>query len=303
MYYLWPSNHSTNQINLCLYIISDFHIGDETQTEVSAVTPALRQNESHPREKVRSVNTNTAAVKTALGAVLLGGLEWALVWAITEVETYRALGVLIGATVGAAVVGVRHEVLILRIMAIVILFPILLVVFWAIIIIVGLQAAVIMKPIVKTITGKDGMETNLIIAVTMIVLVLGIFSGLLVGIRNGFRQIPLRDVVHFGGGVTAGIAVIAVILADIGVPDYQVVMALVAFVFALLISTIIWAAFFRICALIFAFEFKISINAAMKAAIIILAIMGYCTAVVILIISLCKKFLIQNVHDQTPPFK
>ena len=97
--------------------------------------------------EVRSVNTELktiTAITTVIGAVLLGGLAWA-VWAITKVQVYRALGILIGAAV-EAVVGARHEQLILRIVTIAVLNTVLLVVCVAIIII-AVRAAVIMERI------------------------------------------------------------------------------------------------------------------------------------------------------------
>ena len=98
--------------------------------------------------EVRSVNTGLktiTAVTTVTGAVLLGGLAWALVWAITKVQVYRALEISIGAAV-EAVVGARHELLILRIVAIAVLNTVLLVVCVAIIKI-ALRTAVVMKRI------------------------------------------------------------------------------------------------------------------------------------------------------------
>ena len=270
-------------------------IGDETQTEVSAVTTAWRQNESHPMPEIRSVNTRLQTTTAVIGTVVIGGLAWLLVWAITEEQTYRALGILIGAAIGA-VVGARHEVLILRIMVI------LMVVCW-VIILTGLRLAVIIKAIVKTITGKDWMEVNLIIAVTITALVLGILClGLSVGIRYEVWQMLTGDVVYFGGGATAVIAVIAVIVAVIGIPVHSEIMTLVVTMCSVLISRMIWAAIHRICAPIFALEFKLSCDAIIKAAVSILVIMGFYTAVEIIIITVLEDHLMQNLHDQTPPF-
>ena len=186
-------------------------IGDD---EFSPVTSAWRQNESHPMAEVRRVNTGLktiTAVTTVTGAALLGGLVWA-VWAITKVQVYRGLGILIGAAVGA-VVGVRHELLILRIVAIAVLNTVLLVVCVAIIKI-ALRAAVVMKRIeIETIGISVGL-----------VLLNGEFLGLLVWMRDGFRQMPARHVLYFGGGATAGIVVVALIVAAIGVPVYPAVM-------------------------------------------------------------------------------
>ena len=268
-------------------------IGDETQTEVSAVTTAWRQNESHPMPEIRSVNTRLQTTTAVIGTVVIGGLAWLLVWAITEEQTYRALGILIGAAVGA-VVGARHEVLILRIMVI------LMVVCW-VIILTGLRLAVIIKAIVKTITGKDWMEVNLIIAVTITASVLGIILclGLSVGIRYEVWQMLAGDVVYFGGGATAVIAVIAVIVAVIGIPVHSEIMTLVVTMCGVLISRMIWAAIHRICAPIFALEFKLSCDAIIKAAVSILVIMGFYTAVEIIIIIVLEDHYL---HDQTPPF-
>ena len=96
---------------------------------------------------------------------------------------------------------------------------------------------------------------------------------------------PARHVLYFGGGATAGIVVVALIVAAIGVPVYPAVMTLVSNMVAVLILTMAWAATFRKCAPIFALESNIAF---MKAAVILLYTMGFCAAVVILLSSLCK---------------
>ena len=140
-----------------------FCIGED---EISAVTSAWRQ-----MAEVRIVNTQLktiTTVTTVIGAALLGGLAWALVWAITKVQVYRGLGILIGAAV-EAVVGARHELLILGIVTIAGLNTVLLVVCVAIIIIV-VRAAVIMRRIEIETIGISGS----------LVLLNGEFLGLLV---------------------------------------------------------------------------------------------------------------------------
>ena len=264
-------------------------IGDETQTESSDVTPAWRQNELHPRAENRSVNTRlktTTAVMTVIGAVLIGGLAWALMWAITEKQIYRALGILIGAAVGA-VVGARHEILILRIAIISVLVAIVVVVCWAIIMI-GLRAAVIMKALVTAVTGETGKEANAIIVLIFGMFLMGICPGLLVDTRGGIWQMPPRNAVYFGGGATAVMAVITVVMIVTGVPVYGAVMVFVACVCAVLGATKFWAESFTTYAAIFALEFKMSIDAVIKVAVFILASIAFYTALLILILWLWK---------------
>ena len=248
-------------------------IGDD---EFSAVTSASRQNESHPMAEVGSVNTRLktiTTVTTVIGAVLLGGLAWALVWAITKVQVYRGLGILIGAAVGA-VLGARHELLILRIVTIAVLNAVLLVV-CVTIIIIAVRAAVIMKRIEIANIGISAI----------FVLLKGKFLVFLDWMRDGFWQRPSRYVLYFGGGATVGIILVALNVAVNGVPIYPAVMTLVSNMVVLLISIMAWAATFRKCAPIFALE---SNNAVMKAVVILLYTMGFCAAVVILLLSLCK---------------
>ena len=91
---------------------------------------------------------------------------------------------------------------------------------------------------------------------------------------------PARHVLYFGGGATAGIVVVALIVAAISVPVYPAVMKVVA----LLISTMVWAAIFRKCApILFALESKFN-NAFMNFAVFVL----YKAALAILCLSLCK---------------
>ena len=262
-------------------------IGDETQTESSAVTPAWRQNELHPRAENRSVNTRlktTTAVMTVIGAVLIGGLAWALMWAITEKQIYRALGILIGAAVGA-VVGARYELLILRIAIISVLGAIVVVVCWTIIT-TGLRAAVIMKTLITAITGETA-EANTVILMVFGTFLMGICPGLLVRTRDGFWQMPPRNALYFGGGATAVMAVITAFMVTTGVPVYQAVVLLVTNVLAVLIATNTWADIFTTYAAIF--ELKKSIDGVIKVAVFILAIIGLYTAFVILILLLLKK--------------
>ena len=272
-------------------------IGDETQTESSAVAPAGRQNELQSGAEIGSVKTTTAtAVTRVIGAVLIGGLAWALVWAITEKQTYRALGILIGAAVGA-VVRTRHEQLIMRVTIIAVLVAIVLVVCWAIFMI-GYRVEVIIKKIVTAITGETGKKADIITYLT-IWMFHGIYPGLSIRTRNGFGIIPARDIVYIGGGATVLIPVITAVIAVIGVPVYQTVMVLVVDVFAALISTIIWAAIFKICAAIFALEFKISIDAVMKVAVFFMAAIGLNRAFLILILLLWEVHLSNNFQKAT----
>ena len=262
-------------------------IGDETQTESSDVTPAWRQNESHPKAEIKSVNTGiqtiTTAVTTVIGA-LTGGLAGELVQSITEKQSCRALGIFIRAVVGA-VVGSQYKPLIMTMTIIAVLVAIPLVLCWAIIML-EVRAGVFMKTIVTAITGKTGKEANIIMVRTL-EMILGIYPGLSVGMRDGIGQMPARNAVYNGGTAIAAIAVITAILAVTGLPVYQAVMALVVDIF---ISTTIWAVFFRICAAILALEFKISIDALMKVAVFILATTGIDAAVIILILFLWRKF-------------
>ena len=259
-------------------------IGDETQTESSDVTPAWRQNESHPRAEIKSVNTGiqtiTTAVITVIGA-LTGGLAGELVRAITEKQSCRALGIFIRAVVGA-VVGSQYKPLIMTMMIIAVLVAIPLMLCWAIIML-EVRAGVFMKTMVTAITGKTGKEAN-IIMVRTIEMILGIYPGLSVGMRDGIGQMPARNAVYLGGRAIAAIAVITAILAVTGLPVYQAVMALVEGMFDIFISTTIWAVIFRICAAILALEFKISIDALMKVAVFTLATTGIDAAVIILIL-------------------
>ena len=264
-------------------------IGDETQTESSDVTPAWRQNESHPRAEIKSVNiriqTTTTAVTTVIGA-LTGGSAGELVQSITEKQTCRALRIFIRAVVGA-VVGSQYKPLIMTITIIAVLVAILLVVCWAIAMI-GVRAGVIMKTIVTAITGQTGIAADSITVITLEIF-FGIYPGLSVGMRDGIGQMPVRNAVYNGGRAIAAISVITAILAVTGLPVYQAVMALAVNMFVIFISTTIWAVIFRICAAILALEFKISIDALIKVAVFILATRGIHAAVIILILLLWRK--------------